>query len=87
VTYSVELEPAAFRQLKRVPRANQPRVTEQINSLADEPRPAGCEKLTDMNNAWRIRVGDYRVVYVVDDQQQIVVVTRIGHRRDVYRSR
>jgi mRNA interferase RelE/StbE len=55
--------------------------------LADEPRPAGCRKLAGLDDAWRIRVGDYRIVYVVDDLARTVTVTRIGHRRDIYNRR
>ncbi|MGH9101893.1 MAG: type II toxin-antitoxin system RelE family toxin [Acidimicrobiales bacterium] len=55
--------------------------------LADDPRPRGCEKLAGMADAWRIRSGNYRVVYTIDDHVQVVTITRVGHRREVYRRR
>ena len=63
------------------------RVMDRIRGLAGDPRPPGCEKLAGMANAWRIRSGNYRVVYTVDDRAQVVTITRVGHRREVYRRR
>ena len=60
------------------------RIDARVNDLADDPRPRGATKLTEVN-AHRIRVGDYRVVYEVDDGTRTVIVTRVGHRREVYR--
>ena len=59
------------------------RLKEAIGKLADEPRPPGCRKLTG-REGWRLRVGDYRVIYEVNDREQTVVVLHVGHRRDVY---
>lgn len=56
----------------------------RIDGLAVNPRPSGCKKLRGYKNLWRIRVGDYRVVYIIDDDRTMVSVTRIAHRRDVY---
>lgn len=63
------------------------RVMGRIRGLADDPRPPSCEKLAGMANGWRIRSGNYRVVYTVDDRAQVVTITRVGHRREVYRRR
>jgi mRNA interferase RelE/StbE len=61
------------------------RIVTAIDGLATNPRPAGAAKLAGRDD-FRIRVGDYRIVYVVDDQERLVVIARIAHRRDVYRS-
>jgi mRNA interferase RelE/StbE len=60
-------------------------VDQQILVLAQNPRPPGCIKLSGPSSLWRIRVGDYRVVYQIQDQQLIVLVVTVAHRRDVYR--
>ena len=82
--YAVLLEAGAERSLRRLDAVVFRRVVAALRILADNPRPAGCRKLT-ARGGWRIRVGDYRVVYDVDDQQQAVTVLHVGHRRDVYR--
>ncbi|WP_448573903.1 type II toxin-antitoxin system RelE family toxin [Trichothermofontia sp.] len=64
---------------------NYKRVRDAIRALAEESRPSGCKKLKG-REGWRIRVGDYRVVYDIDDEAQTVLIVHIGHRRDVYRS-
>jgi mRNA interferase RelE/StbE len=56
----------------------------RLESLADNPRPAGCKKLKGYKDQWRIRMGDWRVVYIIDDTTKLVSVTRIAHRREVY---
>jgi len=56
----------------------------RLESLASVPRPSGCKKLRGGENHWRIRVGDYRIVYTIDDRKRLIEVTRIRHRRDVY---
>jgi mRNA interferase RelE/StbE len=56
----------------------------KIESLAQNPRPPGCKKLKGYKDKWRIRIGDWRVVYIIDDETKLVSVTRIAHRREVY---
>ena len=85
VTYRIELTPAANRELRKLPAEARRRVSRRIDGLASEPRPAGVEKLAGADGLYRVRVGDYRVVYTIADEVLIVVVVRIGHRRDVYR--
>ena len=87
MAYQIELEPKVLRELRDFQRGDLERIMSRIRGLADEPRPSGCEKLTGMSNAWRIRSGNYRIVYTVDDARAIVTVTRVGHRREVYRRR
>jgi mRNA interferase RelE/StbE len=60
------------------------RVVRKLEALADTPRPAGCKKLKGYKDQWRFRVGDWRVVYIIDDAANVVSVTRIAHRREVY---
>ena len=83
--YRVFLERAAEKQLKQFPAKVHNRVIAAIQELAEKPRPTGCRKLTGTENDWRIRVGDYRVVYEIDDATQQVRVNRVRHRREVYR--
>jgi mRNA interferase RelE/StbE len=83
-SYSVRLKPSATKELERVPVEQRRRIATRILSLADNPRPHGCEKLTD-DDLYRIRQGDYRVVYSIEDELFVVRVLRFGHRRDVYR--
>lgn len=86
-TYTVEMEPRAAKDLRSVPTRDQVRVLDRIASLADDPRPHGSEKLVGMTDAYRVRQGDYRIVYTIDEAVRIVTITRVGHRRDVYRRR
>ena len=60
------------------------RIDRKILALADNPRPAGCKKLRGYKDQWRIRVGDWRVLYIVDDEAKVVSVTRIAHRSEAY---
>lgn len=83
--YTVEFTASADKALRRLPTATQRRIVVAAESLADDPRPAGCVKLADDDNAWRLRVGDYRVVYEVHDKRVLVLVVRIGHRKDIYK--
>lgn len=82
--YHVEIELAAAKQLRKIERQFQVRIYRTIKALADEPRPSGCVKMAGMDDSWRVRVGDYRIVYVVADSINVVTVTKVGHRRDIY---
>jgi mRNA interferase RelE/StbE len=83
--YRLEITRAAARQLDRIERPTAIRLEAAIRTLAQNPRPAGCAKLAGRDNTWRIRVGDYRVVYEIHDDVLVVVVIRVAHRREVYR--
>lgn len=83
MSYTVSLSNAAQKQLSRLDRSIARRITEAMAALGDSPRPPGCKKLVGID-AWRIRVGDYRVVYQIFDGRLLVLVVRIGHRREVY---
>ena len=82
--YRVLIERRAQRELDRLPVAIRQRLNAAIARLAGDPRPTGCLKLRG-EDAWRIRVGVYRVIYEIQDDRLIVTVIRLGHRRDVYR--
>lgn len=84
MTYSVEFTAAAARQVKKLPRPARDRVLDAIDGLADSPRPHGSKKLVGEQTAWRIRIGDYRVIYDVFDAELTVSVVRAAHRREVY---
>ena len=81
--YRVRLERRAEKELKGLHPVDRRRVLVAIRVLRDDPRPPKCKKLQRVG-AWRIRVGDYRVVYDIDDEEKTVTVLRIGHRKDVY---
>ena len=84
MTYAIAILRRAQKELQRLPRADYERVRDAIRALADEPRPPGCLALTG-RDGWRIRVGNYRVIYEINDMQHLVTILHVGHRRDVYR--
>lgn len=84
MSYRVEFTTAAARQVKKLPRPARDRVLDAIEDLSEDPRPHGAKKLVGEETAWRIRVGDYRVIYDIFDAEVTVTVVRAGHRREVY---
>jgi mRNA interferase RelE/StbE len=83
--FEVYLEKVAETDLKRLPTTTFHRIIPQIRALAENPRPSGCRKLTGSKNDWRIRIGDYRVIYEIDEKVKAVRIMRVRHRREVYR--
>ena len=83
--YRVLLERAAEKDLRKLPPNIHDRIIAAIRGLAANPRPPGCRKLVGSKNDWRIRVGDYRVLYEIADAIRVVRVNRVRHRRDAYR--
>jgi mRNA interferase RelE/StbE len=83
-SYQVVFAASAERELKRLPGNVIGRILPRLEGLASNPRPPGCKKLAGGDNEWRIRVGDYRAVYTIDDGRSRVDVNRIRHRREVY---
>ena len=83
--YQLQLLPTARRELLKLPAKNRVRVTDAISSLQANPRPTGCKKLAGNADYYRIRVGDYRVLYEIRDRILLVLVIKVGHRREVYR--
>jgi mRNA interferase RelE/StbE len=84
MTYAIAILRRAQRELQRLPHEDYERVREAIRALAQNPRPTGCLALTG-RAGWRIRVGNYRVIYEINDVQHTVTILHVGHRRDVYR--
>lgn len=84
MTYSLFIERRAQRALARIARPDQERIISAIRGLTDDPRPHGVKKLTG-REAWRIRVGDYRVIYEIHPGRLLILVVAIGHRREIYR--
>lgn len=82
--YAIEVAPPASRQLRKLPPQVQVRILAAFDQLAQNPRHPGCEKLEGGSNTYRVRVGDYRVVYEIQDRILVVVVVRVAHRRHVY---
>ena len=82
--YEVRFNPAAAKELAKLPREVQRRLAPKIDALTVNPRPPGAERLSG-EDAWRIRVGDYRVVYTIEDLVLLVLVIHVGNRRDVYK--
>lgn len=85
MTYRVELTPRAKRELGALPSEVRRRCDARILALAGNPRPPGCEKLAGHADRYRVRVGDYRVLYDVADRVLVVTVARVAHRREAYR--
>ncbi|MEM8675957.1 MAG: type II toxin-antitoxin system RelE/ParE family toxin [Cyanobacteria bacterium P01_G01_bin.67] len=83
--YSLSLKSSAAKELKKLPLKVQHRIVDMITKLIDDPRYSGVVKLKGNDNLYRCRVGEYRIVYEINDSEQKIVITRIRHRRDVYR--
>lgn len=84
-SYRVELTRSAEKDLRRIDRSQTATIYSALERLEQEPRPQGTKKLAGANRTYRIRVGDYRVVYEIEDDVLVVLVIRIAHRKDVYR--
>jgi mRNA interferase RelE/StbE len=84
-SYDLLFKKSVAKDLRQLPKADVKRILQRIRSLAVEPRPLGCEKLSGQER-YRVRQGAYRIVYQIDDHVLIVLVVKVGHRRDVYRN-
>jgi len=85
MAYSILLAPPAERQLRSFAPAVQKRLVKRMKTLQHDPRPQGVKKLAGEENLYRIREGDYRIIYTIQDKELIVLVVKIGDRKDVYR--
>jgi mRNA interferase RelE/StbE len=83
--WAVFYRPGALRDLRKLPPEPQRALHLAAEGLASDPRPVGCRKIAGSENRWRLRVGDYRLVYEVDDRAAQVLIVAVGHRREVYR--
>jgi mRNA interferase RelE/StbE len=82
--YRVEFGPSVEKNLDKIPRKTRIRILDALEDLRKDPHPSGCKKLQGEDDLWRIRVGDYRVVYTVVEKKLIVLVVRVAHCKDVY---
>ena len=83
--YSVKIKPSAVREIESIPqKKSRQRIVRRIQSLADDPRPQGSEKLSGQER-YRVRQGQYRIVYSIEDRQLVVFVVKVAHRSNVYR--
>ena len=85
MTYTVEVTPAAGRQIRKLERETQRRVLACLEGLGEEPRSKDSVKLQAAEDLYRVRVGDYRIIYEISDRQLLVLVLKVGHRREIYR--
>jgi len=83
-SYSLLIKPSAGQEIEALPKQDRRRIVAKITSLSRDPRPPGCEKLSG-HEQYRLRQGNYRILYEIQDLHLIVVVVKVGHRRDVYR--
>jgi len=83
-SYEILIRRSAEKEIRDLPRDVRGRVVGRIRALASIPRPAGCEKLTG-RDAYRVRVGLYRIIYTIEDRRLVIEVVRVAHRREVYR--
>ena len=83
-SYEILIRRSAEKEIRELPRAARARVVQRIRALAASPRPPGCEKLAG-RDAYRIRIGLYRVIYTVEDRRLVIEVVRVAHRKEVYR--
>ena len=84
-TYRIEVSATAERQLGKLPRTDQVRVIRVIQALAADPRPPGCRKLAGHDDVFRVRTGRYRVLYAIEGRRLVILVLKVGDRKDVYR--
>ncbi len=87
MSYRIEFEPRAWDEIMALPEKMQQRIFAATDALEANPRPAGVQKLQGEENAWRVRVGDYRIVYEIHDKVLLVAVMNVGNRKEVYRKR
>ena len=83
-SYELVFKRSVTKDLRALPNKDVARLLERISALADEPRPAGCEKLSGLER-YRVRQGDYRIIYEIQQQRLILLIVKVGHRKDVYK--
>ena len=82
--YEILFKDSVYKDLKKIPKADLRKILSRIKKLSDDPRPVGCEKLTDQER-YRLRQGRYRIVYSIQDDKLTIWVVKVGHRKDIYR--
>jgi mRNA interferase RelE/StbE len=84
VTYHIEFSKVAIKSLNTIPKCDQKQIKKKIDDLASTPYPQNCKKIEGTNSVYRIRSGDYRILYSVFDRELIILIVNVGHRRDIY---
>jgi mRNA interferase RelE/StbE len=84
-SYDLVFKKSVAKDLRDLPKQDVKRIMQRISSLADDPRPTGCEKLSSLER-YRVRQGSYRIIYEIKDDRLVVLIVKVGHRRDVYRT-
>jgi mRNA interferase RelE/StbE len=85
VVYQVEIAPAAQRQIRKLTTDVQQKIIQRLEALAVDPYPAGVVKMRGEQSLYRVRLGDYRIIYEIQDEELLILVLKVGHRRDVYK--
>ena len=83
-SYSVEFKPSARKELDSLSDPLSMRIIEKIDTLSHTPRPSGCKQLKGYKDLWRIRIGDWRVIYIIDDKAKLISIASIAHRSEAY---
>lgn len=84
MSYTIEFSLKAAKLFKELPKSVKNQLSPNIDNLAENPRPSGVKKLKERKNYYRIRVGDYRIIYQINDKTLFILIAKIGHRKDVY---
>ena len=85
IIYKIQIRKQALKEIEQLPTKTIKQINEAIDGLAKEPRPHGCKKLKgDKEYLWRIRVGDYRILYMIDDVVKVIDIRKVGNRKDIY---
>ncbi len=84
MTYRIELKSSALKSLRKFPKDVRKRIGDKIDSLSENPRTPGFEKLSGKHDLYRVRAGNYRIIYTIQDDMLLVLVVEIGHRREIY---
>jgi mRNA interferase RelE/StbE len=84
-SYDLVFKKSVAKDLRDLPKQDIKRIMRRIRSLADDPRPVGCERLSSLER-YRVRQGSYRIIYEIKDDRLVVLIVKVGHRRDVYRT-
>lgn len=85
MAYAIIISPAAKRQLKKITEPHRARILRRIDRLRNDPRPHGVTKLSGKEDYFRVREGDYRIIYTIEDKELVVLIVTVGDRREVYR--
>jgi len=82
--YKVNIRKSAIKELAKLPSNEALKIAKELRNLIKNPRPVGCKKLIGYKNLYRLRIGNYRVIYLIDDEIQVIEITKIGNRKEIY---